>query len=376
MAEAIYRVLTCDGGGIRGVITAKLLQALDRSVLDSIDLFAGTSTGSIIALGLASGVPIDTIVDLYSSQECCSQIFQPYLPAAERDRTGEALATSEEAIAATLEAPPDLKERLRELGPVLLFPKYRSAGLRELLARHLPDMTLAEVWTKRKKGVVVPSFQLSAVAPSGGRQWRARLFNNLPHVAWMPDTKVIDAAMASAAAPVYFPPHDVPRVPGGNAFVDGGVFANNPSTAALATLIGSRVAEERNIPLSRVRLLSVATGFTASSYPPPDARFPYGVLGWLRPRQDDGAPSFPLVGVVFDGTSQINDFTARLMLGADNYIRVNPPFDETFSMDDCSAIPAMLAATERFMATDEWQLQSTRINELFGNRGAEGKAQA
>jgi predicted acylesterase/phospholipase RssA len=376
MDEASYRVLSCDGGGIRGVITARLLQALDPSVLDNIDLFAGTSTGSIIALGLASGVPIDTIVDLYSSQECCSRIFQPYLPAAERDRTGEALATAEEAIAATLEAPPDLKERLRELGPVLLFPKYRSAGLRELLARYLPDMTLAEVWTKRKKGVVVPSFQLSAVALSGGRQWQARLFNNLPHVAWMPDTKVIDAVMGSAAAPVYFPPHDVPRVPGGNAFVDGGVFANNPSTAALATLIGSRLAEEQNIPLSRVRLLSVATGFTASSYPPPDARFPYGVLGWLRPRQDDGAPSFPLVGVVFDGTSQINDFTARLMLGPDNYIRVNPPFDETFSMDDCSAIPAMLAATERFMATDEWQRQSTRINELFGNWGAEGKAQA
>ena len=64
-------------------------------------------------------------------------------------------------------------------------------------------------------------------------------------------------------------------------------------TAALAALIGSRVAEERNIPLSRVRLLSVGTGFTASAYPPPDARFPYGVLGWLRPRQDDG--SAPLV---------------------------------------------------------------------------------
>ena len=105
MAEASYRVLACDGGGIRGVITARLLQALDPSVLDNIDLFAGTSTGSIIALGLASGVPIDTIVELYSSQECCSQIFQPYLPAVEQDRVGQALATSEEALAATLEAP-------------------------------------------------------------------------------------------------------------------------------------------------------------------------------------------------------------------------------------------------------------------------------
>jgi hypothetical protein len=38
-------------------------------------------------------------------------------------------------------------------------------------------------------------------------------------------------------------------------------------------------------------------------------------------------------------------------------------------MDDCGAIPAMLAATERFMATDEWRLQSARINDLFGIAG-------
>src|SRR5947199_249701 len=82
---------------------------------------------------------------------------------------------------------------------------------------------------RRKKGVVDPSFQLGTAAASGGRQWLARLFNNLPHVAWMPDTKVLDAVMASAAAPVFFPPHDVPRAPGANAFIDGGVFANNPS---------------------------------------------------------------------------------------------------------------------------------------------------
>ena len=77
MAEAAYRILVCDGGGVFGVITAKLLQSLDRSVLDNIDLFAGTSTGSIIALDLASGVSIDTILDLYSSERDCSQIFQP-----------------------------------------------------------------------------------------------------------------------------------------------------------------------------------------------------------------------------------------------------------------------------------------------------------
>jgi predicted acylesterase/phospholipase RssA len=377
MTEATYKILACDGGGIFGVITAKLLQSLDRSVLDNIDLFAGNSTGSIIALGLASGVSIDTIFDLYSSELACSQIFQPYLPSADRDRLSRDIEAGVEGMRTALETTaktsiPDLAGRLRELAPLLLFPKYRSDGLRELLTRNVPDMTLAEVWTQQGKRCVAPSFQLSAVTPSGAKEWRARLFNNLPNIEWMPDfsgTKVIDAIMASAAAPVYFPAHDVPRTPGGNAFVDGGVFANNPSAAALAALIGSRVLGEQSIPLSRVYLLSVGTGFMANSYPPPDARFPWGVLGWLRPRQDDGAPAFPIVSTVFDGTSQINDFTSRLMLGTDNYIRVNPQLDQTFSMDDCGAIPGMLAATERFMATDEWRLQSARINEIFGKLG-------
>jgi predicted acylesterase/phospholipase RssA len=377
MAEATYRILACDGGGIFGVITAKLLQSLDRSVLDNIHLFAGNSTGSIIALGLASGVSIDTIFDLYSSEQACSQIFQPYLPSADQDRLRRDAEAGVEATrtalkATTQKSDPDLAERLRELAPLLLFPKYRSDGLRELLTRYVPDMTLAEVWKQRGKRVVAPSFQLRAVAPSGANAWRARLFNNLPNIDWMPgfpDTKVIDAIMASAAAPVYFPAHEVPGTPGGNEFIDGGVFANNPSTAALAALIGSRILGEQGIPLSRVYLLSVGTGFMANSYPPPHARFPWGVLGWLRPRQDDGAPTFPIVSTVFDGTSQINDFTSRLMLGTDNYIRVNPQLGQTFSMDDCGAIPEMLAATERFMATDEWRLQSTRINDLFGKAG-------
>ena len=161
--------------------------------------------------GAAAPSPIDTIVELYSSQKACSKIFQPYLHLAEQDRLGRAFAAGEQAFIATSEAPADLGDRLRELGPVLLFPKYRSDGLRELLATYVPDITLADVWTERNRGIVTPSFQLSAVAPSGTRQWAARLLNNLPNVAWMSGTKVIDAILASAAAPVFFPPHELPR---------------------------------------------------------------------------------------------------------------------------------------------------------------------
>ena len=63
-------IVTCDGGGIRGLITALLIQALDKqySILKKANMYAGTSTGGIIALGLASGLDISTIVNIYATQ--------------------------------------------------------------------------------------------------------------------------------------------------------------------------------------------------------------------------------------------------------------------------------------------------------------------
>ena len=69
----------------------------------------------------------------------------------------------------------------------------------------------------------------------------ARLLNNLPNVAWMANTKVIDAILASAAAPVFFPPHGLPLTPGGNAFVDGGVFADNPRLRRSPPCLGEAI---------------------------------------------------------------------------------------------------------------------------------------
>jgi patatin-like phospholipase/acyl hydrolase len=78
MANKRFIMLSCDGGGVRGLITAKLLQTLDPAFLQSVSLFAGTSTGSIIALGLAAGLPIDQIVEIYRSMSNCNAIFTPY----------------------------------------------------------------------------------------------------------------------------------------------------------------------------------------------------------------------------------------------------------------------------------------------------------
>src|SRR5262245_31998659 len=64
----MYRILSFDGGGIRGLVTLAMLKRLETAVpglIANTDLFAGTSTGGIIALGLAAGKPVEELISLY-----------------------------------------------------------------------------------------------------------------------------------------------------------------------------------------------------------------------------------------------------------------------------------------------------------------------
>ncbi len=72
-----FKIICCDGGSIRGLMTALLLQDLDKQfgVVAKADGFAGTSTGGLIALGWASNIPINDIVSIYETQG--STIFRP-----------------------------------------------------------------------------------------------------------------------------------------------------------------------------------------------------------------------------------------------------------------------------------------------------------
>ena len=76
MAKRFF-ILSCDGGGIRGLLTALLIKKLDAEfqLLKHVDLFAGTSSGGIISLGLAAGMPISKIIELF--QRNAKRIFEP-----------------------------------------------------------------------------------------------------------------------------------------------------------------------------------------------------------------------------------------------------------------------------------------------------------
>src|SRR5580700_7112905 len=77
-----FRILSIDGGGIRGIFPAAVLAGLERrftggrSIANYFDLIAGTSTGGILALGLGAGYNASDLLELYTLRGC--EVFPPF----------------------------------------------------------------------------------------------------------------------------------------------------------------------------------------------------------------------------------------------------------------------------------------------------------
>jgi uncharacterized protein len=366
MANKRFIVLACDGGGVRGLITAKLLKDLDPAFLQQVSLFSGTSTGSIIALGLAGGVPIEQIEALYRSISDCNTIFTPYVPAAEATAARIQLAAARQAArsAAALSDDGDwwweLLNLVDKVAAQLAYPKYTSDGIQKLLTDYFPALTVAQLASQRGKYAVVPSFQINSGSPGA---WKPALFHNLPDLNITPElgaTSLIDAALCSAAAPLFFGPHTISS----GSYIDGGVFANNPCSTAIAAYLASSLNTQDTLDPTNFAAVSIGTGDVSNAYPPPNSQFPYGMLGWLYPYQSGPAPAFPLIQAMFDGGSAIDDLTSQMILRHSTYIRANPVFDQTWSLDDCASLDQMNTLTDVYIQTQDWQKKKAAINAL------------
>lgn len=333
MAESNYLILTCDGGGIRGLISALLVQQLDQELdfLKRVNLFAGTSTGGLIALGLASGVPISTLVDIYMTRG--AEVFKPY--------------PSFSPV-----PPPSLTNiypRAAALPVDLLHVKYTDEGLKKLVKQIFPaDKTLRELNRK----VLVTAFDLYHAEQ---KAWTPISLTNLPG-SKTSDIRVLDAALSTCGAPVYFPPHVFEHNGTQRAFVDGGVYANNPSTLAAASVIASGTLKRRGLAFENIELLSLGTGFTLDGIPPKNLLPPewYGVLAWMSPITLPPTPQFPLLPLLMDGVSDIDTFQCRQILG-NNFRRGNVQLTQPISLDDYQKVGELKKMTEQYMATAEWQ---------------------
>ena len=370
MDDGKYLIVSCDGGGIRGVVTTMLLQSLGQNFLDKVDFFAGTSTGAIIALGLAGGIPIDTLVNLYTSPTNCSKIFSkngaaPTLTQDKKDTLRELLS---KALTATESAAGlgGYWNLILQIIEQLIGPVYTNDGRKALLQQYLPGGTLGGL----AKKALVTTFQLNSKNADGQPQWSPTTFHNLTQND-SSGTLVVDAAMCSSSAPLYFPPY---QLPSGVLCIDGGVFANNPSTIALGSALATGLLGPGG--LSNAYLLSVGTGFNVSSFPytasnPTTdilAAIPYGILGWLWPESEDPVPAFPMLDVMFDGTSEVNDDVSSMLLPSANYRRANVSLREShIALDDCAKTQALITKTNHYIKHNpQWQSVVNWVKTNFG----------
>jgi patatin-like phospholipase/acyl hydrolase len=208
-----------DGGGTRGLFTARLIQRLALAVptfLGKVDLFAGTSTGGILALGLAAGFTPDELVAIYF--ENASRIFD-----------GDTLTSIEQ----------------------LTEPKYGHDGLMAVLKEKFGDKTLGDL----SRPVLVTTYSCKLRKPIDLTQWHD------------PKMPVVDAGLMTSAAPVYFPPFN-------EDFIDGGMTANNPSDAAIAWVVNKGAKDPKEI-----KVLSIGTG---NADRPPMTPGRWGAIDWLK----------------------------------------------------------------------------------------------
>lgn len=302
-----FQILSIDGGGIRGIFPAKFLADIEAKlqqrpdgksrIYEHFDLICGTSTGGIIAIALALGIPAGDIYQLYKNN--AKKIFA---------KKGGFL------------------RQIRQ-------PQYERAGLEQLIREQFKigdsdeDARLGDC----KTAVCVPVYDLMQGKPAVMKsRYRQDFFRDYHIPAYQ-------VALATAAAPTYFNPYSgqYRRADGTEEKltnkVDGGVFANNP---ALLAIVEAQKAFD--VPLEKLRMLSIGTGYQKFS---DAAQLDHcGIWYWMLPIPK---PKKRLIELFMQGQSQQVENLISLMhkgIGgseAENFIyeRINTELDASCRID-------------------------------------------
>lgn len=304
---ATKRILAIDGGGIRGVIPAKVLMAIEtktgKKIAELFDLIAGTSTGGILAAGLCMPGP-DRKTPLHSAAQLLAlyhahgrDIFKVSWP--------------------------------RRVTSLVFGAQYSPRALEDQLREYLGEKRLADAVT----GLLITSFDMHA-----GEAW---FFSRKQAIADDDrNYRLRDVARATSAAPTYFPPFKFEgSAPDKPVLVDGGVFANNPALCAWVD------GHEDIQGDSDVLILSLGTG----SVPHPvrfDRARRWGKVLWAQ----------PAIGSFLDGQSDTTEFQLGKLLDRNHYLRLQvklPVANEAMDNAKAANIDALEAAADSMLAKPE-----------------------
>jgi hypothetical protein len=340
LPEARFRILSVDGGGMRGLVPALVLRELEkrleaitgeeRPLSDYFHLFAGTSTGGLISLGLTARDP-----------------DAPDRPSMNGKRLVELYSVRGPKI-----FPPRFR-LLRQLRGFVM-PKFSNRGLRRAVEEEIGTSPLSTAL----RDVVITAYDMTDHKPLFFKRWKAREDGGY-------DPTMADAAMATASAPTYLPPWEMD----GKALVDGGVFAANPTVAAIAEALKREKDEPAHLAPHELFVLSLGTGFYKADYAPSVLRA-WGSLAWIWPRGSEPA----LMRAMLDGQTASADHWAHMILNhkkgdpppthADigrgpRYFRIESALEHDFEMDDAreKTLERLTAAARGLIAKRDHDLK-------------------
>lgn len=211
-----FKILSVDGGGIKGLYSSTILEHLEQRfgpMSDYFDMICGTSTGGLIALGLSLRIPAKELSKVYEEK---GRIIFP-----KRTKLGGIIRQ------------------------MFWKGKYSDEPLKEILQDVFGDKTIADL----KNLVCIPSYSLTDARP-----W---VFKR-DHGILDRDNKALitDVALATAAAPTYFPLCEIPYY-NHKQFIDGGVWANNPALVGLIEALTYFAGKGKEF--SSIEILSVSS---------------------------------------------------------------------------------------------------------------------
>ncbi len=241
------RVLSIDGGGLRGIVPLLILKQIEKEtgkrIHELFDLVVGTSTGGIITCGLTCTkdgknplITIDELIELYTTKG--DEIF-PYS-----------------------------KNIFSKIGKGInsvFNPKFKPNGLERLLQQYFGDLTLLNTL----KPIIVTSYDIknNEVIMFKSRKAKENVTKN---------AKLKDICRATSAAPTYLPSYEMYFDTKDRILVDGGVYINNPALAAVADLIKSM-----GIKIEDIECLSLGTGAHSESIGIKSEG--WGMVNWVKP---------------------------------------------------------------------------------------------
>jgi uncharacterized protein len=233
----VFKILAIDGGGIKGLYSSTILEHLEEkyncNLSDYFDLICGTSTGGLIALALSLNIPAKEVSAMYLNKG--STIFP---------RRG-------------------IWRHLFWKG------KYSDAPLKKVLQEIFGDRKISE----SKNLLCIPTYSITDARP-----WVFKYDHQEGHLKRDNKAMYVDVALATSAAPTYFPVTEIPYFDS-KQFIDGGVWANNPTFVGVLEALTYFVGEKKEY--KSLMVLSVSSLVKSNGMPTGTPRHK-SVIGWRQ----------------------------------------------------------------------------------------------